>query len=96
MQKRRRVLNKRALSPNFLESYATFKLWQDLNKVATVNENVMLAYFHELVSVRSVSYIFVYAVKETWPLIIMDVLLDATKYEQKKRLKSLHYYELIN
>jgi hypothetical protein len=56
----------------------------------------MLAYFHELVSVRSVSYIFVYAVKETWPLIIMDVLLDAAKYEHKRRLKSLHYYELIN
>jgi hypothetical protein len=51
----------------------------------------MLAYFHELVSVRSISYIFVYAVKEAWPLIIMDVLLDAAKYEHKRRLKSLHY-----
>jgi hypothetical protein len=67
------VLNEaeQALNSSILEkskrqvSYNTFKQWQDLNKVTTVNDSVMLAYFHELVSVRSVSYLFVYAVKET-------------------------------
>lgn len=41
----------------YQKSYETFKQWQDLNKVTTVNESVMLAYFHELVRPHGFSFL---------------------------------------
>lgn len=34
----------------YQKSYETFKQWQDVNKIMIISENVMLAYFEELVS----------------------------------------------